>query len=87
MCEPEKRSRSSDHPDPMPDSNIIFDALETALGEPHAKGFLPLGSLLNADLNAALNIREKYLASLAQGGTPVLSGFSVKEPIASTGNG
>jgi len=48
MCEPEKRSRSSrfsrssDHPDPMPDHNVIFNALETPLGEPHAKGFLPL---------------------------------------------
>jgi putative transposase len=45
------------------------------------------GYQLNADLNAALNIREKYLASLAQDGTSVLSGFAVKEPIASTGNG
>jgi hypothetical protein len=45
MCEPEKRScssRSSDYPDPMPDHTIIFNALETLLGEPHAKGFLPL---------------------------------------------
>jgi len=41
------------------------------------------GYCLNADLNAALNIREKYLASLAQGGTSVLSGFAVKEPIVS----
>ncbi len=32
------------------------------------------GYCLNADLNAAQNIREKYLASLAQDGTPVLSG-------------
>lgn len=32
------------------------------------------GYHLNADLNAAYNIREKYLASLAQDGTPVLSG-------------
>ena len=31
------------------------------------------GYCLNADLNAALNIREKYLASLAQDGRPVLS--------------
>jgi transposase len=29
---------------------------------------------LNADLNAAKNIREKYLTSLAQDGTAVLSG-------------
>src|SRR5260221_5026498 len=45
------------------------------------------GYQLNADPNAAHNIREKYLASLAQDGTPVLSGFAVKEPIASIGNG
>ncbi|HEX6555728.1 MAG TPA: transposase [Ktedonobacteraceae bacterium] len=32
------------------------------------------GYCLNADLNASKNIREKYLASLAQDGTPVLSG-------------
>ena len=32
------------------------------------------GYCLNADLNAAKNIREKYLASLAQDGRPVLSG-------------
>jgi putative transposase len=32
------------------------------------------GYCLNADLNAAKNIREKYLASLAQDGTPILSG-------------
>jgi len=32
------------------------------------------GYCLNADLNAAINIREKYLASLARDGTPVLSG-------------
>jgi len=32
------------------------------------------GYCLNADLNAAYNIREKYVASLAQDGTPVLSG-------------
>ena len=32
------------------------------------------GYQLNADLNAALNIREKYLASLAQDGTAILSG-------------
>jgi putative transposase len=41
------------------------------------------GYQLNADLNAAKNIREKYLASLARDGTPVLSGFAVKEPIVS----
>lgn len=41
------------------------------------------GYQLNADLNAAHTIREKYLASLAQDGTPVLSGFAVKEPIVS----
>lgn len=34
------------------------------------------GYCLNADLNAAQNIREKYLASLAQDGIPVLSGLS-----------
>jgi putative transposase len=32
------------------------------------------GYCLNADLNAALNIREKYLASPARDGRPVLSG-------------
>ena len=32
------------------------------------------GYCLNADLNAAQNIREKHLTSLAQGGTSVLSG-------------
>jgi putative transposase len=41
------------------------------------------GYQLNADLNASINIRNKYLASLAQDGTPVLSGFAVKEPIVS----
>jgi putative transposase len=41
------------------------------------------GYCLNADLNAAKNIREKYLASLAQDGTPVLSGSAVKGPIVS----
>jgi IS605 OrfB family transposase len=45
------------------------------------------GYQLNADLNAAQNIREKYLASLAQDGIAVLSGFAVKEPLASIGNG
>ncbi len=34
------------------------------------------GYQLNADLNASYNIREKYRASLAQDGTPVLSGLS-----------
>lgn len=33
------------------------------------------GYCLNADLNAALNIREKYLASLAQDGISILSGL------------
>ncbi|HYU71975.1 MAG TPA: transposase [Ktedonobacteraceae bacterium] len=32
------------------------------------------GYCLNADLNVSKNIRDKYLLSLAQGGTPVLSG-------------
>jgi putative transposase len=41
------------------------------------------GYQLNADLNAARNIREKYLASLAQDGTSVLSGLAVKQPIVS----
>ena len=41
------------------------------------------GYQLNADLNAARNIREKYLASLAQDGRPVLSGSAVKGPIVS----
>jgi putative transposase len=41
------------------------------------------GYCLNADLNAACTIREKYLASLAQDGTPVLSGPTVKGPIVS----
>jgi len=36
---------------------------------------------LNADLNAAINIREKYVTSLAQDGTAVLSGLVVKQPI------
>jgi putative transposase len=38
---------------------------------------------VNADLNATRNIREKYLASLAQDGTSVLSGSAVKGPIVS----
>ena len=42
------------------------------------------GYQLNADLNASFNIREKYLTSLAQDGTPVLSGSAVKGPIVST---
>jgi putative transposase len=42
------------------------------------------GYQLNADLNASINIREKYLTSLAQDGTSVLSGPSVKRPIVST---
>src|SRR2546421_795561 len=42
------------------------------------------GYQLNADLNASYNIREKYLASLAQESTPVLSGSPVKRPIVST---
>jgi putative transposase len=41
------------------------------------------GYQLHADYNAAKNIREKYLASLAQDGTPVLSGPSVKRAIVS----
>ncbi len=41
------------------------------------------GYCLNADLNASVNIREKYIASLAQDGTPILSGSPVKRPIVS----
>ena len=41
------------------------------------------GYQLDADLNAARNIREKYLASLAQDGRSVLGGFAVKEPVVS----
>lgn len=41
------------------------------------------GYQLNADLNAAMNIREKYLTSLAQDGRPVLSGLAISEPIVS----
>jgi putative transposase len=41
------------------------------------------GYQLNADLNASLNIREKYSASHAQDGTPVLSGSAVKGPLVS----
>jgi putative transposase len=42
------------------------------------------GYCLNADLNASVNIRSKYLASI---GTSFAGGLAVKEPIASTGNG
>jgi putative transposase len=42
------------------------------------------GYCLNADLNASYNIREKYISSLAQDGTPVLSGSPVKRPIVPT---
>lgn len=42
------------------------------------------GYQLHADLNAAYNIRDKYLACLAQDGTPVLRGLPVKQPIASS---
>lgn len=45
------------------------------------------GYQLNADLNAALNSKEKYLASLAQDGTSLLSGCPVSTPIVSIGNG
>ncbi len=41
------------------------------------------GYCLNADLNASYNIRDKYLASLANVGTPSLAGFPVSEPIVS----
>jgi putative transposase len=37
------------------------------------------GYQLNADYNASLNIREKYLTSLAQDGTPVLSGHPCQD--------
>jgi len=39
---------------------------------------------LNADLNAAYNIRDKHLACLANVGTPSLVGRPVKRPIVST---
>jgi IS605 OrfB family transposase len=38
---------------------------------------------LNADLNAAINIREKYRTSLAEAGTPAPVGSPVKLPIVS----
>jgi putative transposase len=41
------------------------------------------GYCLNADYNAAKNIRDKYLACLAQDGRPVLSGSLVMRPIVS----
>jgi putative transposase len=41
----------------------------------------------NADHNAAHNIRNKYVASLASIGTSGAGGFLVSEPIVSTGNG
>jgi IS605 OrfB family transposase len=41
------------------------------------------GYQLNADLNAAQNIREKYLASLASLGIPLAGGLPVKQPIVS----
>jgi putative transposase len=41
------------------------------------------GYQLNADLNAAHNIREKYLASLASLGRPLAGGLPVKQPIVS----
>lgn len=44
------------------------------------------GYCLNAYLNAAVNIREKYATSHAQDGTSILSGHPVKMPIVSTGN-
>ncbi len=42
------------------------------------------GYSFNADLNAAYNIREKHLSSLASVGTPSLVGSPVKLPIVST---
>jgi IS605 OrfB family transposase len=42
------------------------------------------GYSLNADFNAAYNIREKYLSSLASVGTPSLVGSPVKLPLVST---
>jgi putative transposase len=41
------------------------------------------GYCLNADLNASLNIREKYIASLADFGIPLVGGSPVKRPIVS----
>ncbi|SRR6266496_748429 len=37
------------------------------------------GYQLNADLNASINIREKYVASLAQDGTSILSGHPCQD--------
>jgi putative transposase len=42
------------------------------------------GYQLNADLNAAQNIREKYLASLADFGISLVGGPPVKRPLVST---
>jgi len=42
---------------------------------------------LNADLNASVNIREKYLASLADLGTSLVGGSLVMRPIVSARNG
>ena len=44
---------------------------------------LTCGYQLNADLNAAQNIREKYRASLASLGTSLAGGLPVKQPIVS----
>jgi IS605 OrfB family transposase len=41
------------------------------------------GYCLNADLNASINIREKYIASLADFGIPLVGGSPVKRPIVS----
>ena len=41
------------------------------------------GYCLNADLNASINIREKYIASLAGFGIPLVGGSPVKRPIVS----
>src|SRR5262249_46541020 len=41
------------------------------------------GYCLSADLNASINIREKYRASLASVGTPSLVGSPVKLPLVS----
>jgi putative transposase len=42
------------------------------------------GYQLNADYNAAINIRNKYVASLADFGTSLVGGLPVTEPIVST---
>jgi len=42
------------------------------------------GYQLNADYNAAINIRNKYVASLADFGTSFVGGLPVTEPIVST---